>query len=84
MAGLNAVEVEAALQVVRRINSGGTTIVLIEHVMQVIVGVCDRAVVLHRGRVLAEGGPHEVLRDPGVMEAYLGRRYAEDAAAGDG
>jgi branched-chain amino acid transport system ATP-binding protein len=84
MAGLNAVEVEAALQVVRRINSGGTTIVLIEHVMQVIVGVCDRAVVLHRGRVLAEGGPHEVLRDPGVMEAYLGRRYAEHAAAGDG
>jgi branched-chain amino acid transport system ATP-binding protein len=84
MAGLNAVEVEAALEVVRGINAGGTTIVLIEHVMQVIVGVCDRAVVLHRGSVLAEGGPQDVLRDPRVMEAYLGRRYAEQAAAGTG
>jgi branched-chain amino acid transport system ATP-binding protein len=52
------------------------TIVLIEHVMRVIVGVCDRAIVLHFGQVLAEGVPREVLRDRRVIEAYLGERYA--------
>jgi branched-chain amino acid transport system ATP-binding protein len=83
MAGLNPVEVEAALEVVRRIRARGITIVLIEHVMQVIVGVCDRTVVLHRGGVLAQGSPREVLRDPLVLEAYLGRRYAQQTAAGD-
>jgi branched-chain amino acid transport system ATP-binding protein len=87
MAGLNRVEVEAALEVVRRIQASGVTVVLIEHVMQVIVGVCNRAVVLHQGRLLAQGRPDEVLRDPRVVEAYLGTRYAEQAAitdAGDG
>jgi branched-chain amino acid transport system ATP-binding protein len=83
MAGLNPVEVEAALEVVRRIRARGITIVLIEHVMQVIVGVCDRTVVLHRGGVLAQGSPQEVLRDPRVLEAYLGSRYAQQIAASD-
>ncbi len=78
MAGLNQVEVEQALAMVRRVRDGGVTIVLIEHVMKVIVGVCSRALVLNFGRTLVEGPPAEVLKDPRVIEAYLGQRYARD------
>jgi len=76
MAGLNAVEVDEALEMVRAVHASGVTIVLIEHVMRVVVGVCQRAVVLHFGQTLAEGVPSEVLRDQRVIEAYLGERYA--------
>jgi len=76
MAGLNPVEVDEALEMVRAVHATGVTIVLIEHVMRVIVGVCDRALVLHNGRVLAEGEPRTVLKDRRVIEAYLGERYA--------
>jgi branched-chain amino acid transport system ATP-binding protein len=61
---------------VRQVNRQGVTIVLIEHVMRVIVGVCTRALVLNFGRLLTEGKPEAVLRDPRVIEAYLGERYA--------
>jgi branched-chain amino acid transport system ATP-binding protein len=53
------------------------TVLLIEHVMRVIVGVCRRAVVLDFGQVLAEGEPEVVLRDERVIKAYLGERYAK-------
>jgi len=82
MAGLNPVEVDAALDVVRRIQASGVTIVLIEHVMRVVVGVCTRAVVLHMGQLLAEGSPQEVLRDRRVIEAYLGEKYARRVSGG--
>jgi branched-chain amino acid transport system ATP-binding protein len=78
MAGLNHVEVEQALGMIRRIRENGITIVLIEHVMKVIIGVCTRAIVLNFGRTLAEGPPQEVLKDQRVIEAYLGERYAKD------
>jgi branched-chain amino acid transport system ATP-binding protein len=78
MAGLNAVEVEQALEMIRRVRASGITIVLIEHVMKVIVGVCTRALVLNFGRTLVEGPPSDVLRDKRVIEAYLGERYAKD------
>ena len=81
MAGLNSVEVEQALEMIRRVRDGGITIVLIEHVMKVIVGVCTRALVLNFGRTLVEGPPAEVLRDRRVIEAYLGERYARDHQA---
>ena len=77
MAGLNPVEVEQALDMVRQVRDSGVTIVLIEHVMKVIVGVCTRAIVLNFGRPLAQGPPNEVLKDPRVIEAYLGERYAK-------
>jgi len=76
MAGLNPVEVDEALEVVRKVHAGGITIVLIEHVMRVVVGVCDRVIVLHMGQRLAEGTPDEVLQDRRVIEAYLGEKYA--------
>ncbi|HVH65238.1 MAG TPA: ABC transporter ATP-binding protein [Candidatus Acidoferrum sp.] len=76
MAGLNPVEVEQALDIVRRVRERGVTILLIEHVMKVIVGVCTRAIVLNFGRILVEGPPADVLKDKRVIEAYLGERYA--------
>ena len=80
MAGLNAVEVDEALQLVRQIHASNVTIVLIEHVMRVVVGVCTRAIVLHMGKFLVEGTPQAVLRDQRVVEAYLGEKYARRAA----
>ncbi len=82
MAGLNSVEVDEALEMVRAVHRSGVTIVLIEHVMRVVIGVCRRVVVLHFGETLAEGPPDEVLKDPRVIEAYLGERYARRAAGG--
>lgn len=76
MAGLNPVEIDSALEMVRTVNRSGVTIVLIEHVMRVIVGVCKRTVVLDFGQLLAEGPPQEVLKDRRVIEAYLGERFA--------
>jgi branched-chain amino acid transport system ATP-binding protein len=78
MAGLNHVEVDEALEMIRAVHRTGVTIVLIEHVMRVIVGVCERVVVLHFGKLLAEGNPQSVLRDRRVIEAYLGERYAKE------
>ena len=77
MAGLNSVEVDEALEMVRAVHATGVTVVLIEHVMRVIIGVCSRAVVLDFGQVLAEGTPDVVLRDERVIQAYLGERYAK-------
>jgi branched-chain amino acid transport system ATP-binding protein len=82
MAGLNPVEVDQALNMVREVHSRGITIVLIEHVMRVVVGVCDRAVVLNFGEVLAQGPPREVLNNQQVIEAYLGEKYAQRQARG--
>lgn len=83
MAGLNPVEVDEALEMVRKVHASGVTIVLIEHVMRVVVGVCKRAIVLHMGQFLAEGPPEQVLKDRRVIEAYLGEKYAQRMAAAE-
>jgi branched-chain amino acid transport system ATP-binding protein len=77
MAGLNNVEIDEALEMVRAVHATGVTVLLIEHVMRVIVGICRRAVVLDFGQVLAQGEPEVVLRDERVIQAYLGERYAK-------
>ncbi len=82
MSGLNHVEVDEALEMVRAVHASGVTVVLIEHVMQVIVGLCKRVIVLDVGKALADGPPDVVLNDHRVIEAYLGERYARRLRGG--
>ena len=79
MAGLHGREREKAIDLVRRINATGVTIILVEHVMQVVMGVCQRLVVLHYGENISEGTPQEITSDPNVIAAYLGESYVNDA-----
>lgn len=80
MAGLNPAETEEAIQLIRKINESGVTILLIEHIMQAVVSLCENVIVLHHGEKIAEGTPEEVMNDPYVMEVYLGIKK-EDAHA---
>ena len=73
LAGLNPAELEEAVVVLRRIRDRGTTIVMVEHLMRVVTGLAERIVVLDRGRKLADGPQGEVMNDPEVRRAYLGR-----------
>lgn len=72
MAGLNASEVVAALSLIKEIKNRGITILMIEHIMHAIMGVSDRIIVLHYGRMLAEGTPEEISKNKEVVEVYLG------------
>lgn len=72
MAGLNPSEMEESLDLVRRINKQGITIVFIEHVMKAVVSLCHRTLVLNEGRVLCDGNPEVVLKREDVIKAYIG------------
>ena len=74
LAGLNPVEIDNAVDVVRRIRRSGVSIVLVEHLLRVVNQLATRIVVLDHGLELAEGEPAVVMRDPAVVKAYLGRQ----------
>ncbi|TMB03095.1 MAG: ABC transporter ATP-binding protein [Deltaproteobacteria bacterium] len=74
MAGLTHVEVDEVVELIKKIREKGVTILVIEHVMKAIRRLADRLLVLHHGQQIAEGRTDEVLRDPRVVEAYLGKR----------
>jgi branched-chain amino acid transport system ATP-binding protein len=72
MAGLNPTEVAQAMELVTRIRDQGITVFMIEHVMKAIMSVCDRIMVLHHGKKIAEGTPQEIATSRTVVEVYLG------------
>ena len=72
MAGLNPVEVDEAMALVRKIRDSGITVLMIEHVMKAIMSICDRIIALHHGESIAEGTPDQVANNPQVIEVYLG------------
>jgi branched-chain amino acid transport system ATP-binding protein len=73
LAGLTPTELREAIALVRRIHEGGVTIVIVEHIMEVIMTLTRRVLVFNQGRVIASGTPEDVVRDDAVIEAYLGR-----------
>ena len=80
VAGMNSAEKVELMGEIRRISGRGYTIFLIEHDMRFVMGLCDRVAVLNFGRIIAEGAPDEIQRNPDVIEAYLGRDDADEAA----
>lgn len=75
MAGLNPTELAEAMELVKKIQEKGITIVIVEHVMKAIMGICDRIIVLDYGKKIAEGTPKEITNNKKVIEVYLGEAH---------
>lgn len=73
--GLTPTEMDEVMEVVRKVRESGITVVVIEHNMRVVMGVCERIMVLNFGKKIAEGTPEEIARNEEVIKAYLGERF---------
>jgi branched-chain amino acid transport system ATP-binding protein len=75
LAGLTPAELQQAITLVRRIHGMGITLVIVEHIMEVIMTLARRVLVFHQGHVIAQGRPEDVVKDEAVIEAYIGRSH---------
>jgi len=78
LTGLTPKESDEAIALVKLINKQGITILMVEHIMRVIMGLCDTVTVLHHGEKICEGSPGEVCSDKHVINVYLGKKFAFD------
>ena len=79
MAGLNATETNEAIELIKKIRSRGITLIVVEHVMEVIMSISERVVVFDSGKKIGEDPPDQIIKNPRVIEAYLGESYRREA-----
>lgn len=84
VAGLNLSEVEDMMGLITTINNEGVTVIMIEHIMKVVMGISHRVIVLDRGALIANDLPELVAHDPHVIAAYLGSRFGNKNKGGEG
>jgi len=75
LTGLTLKESDEAIELIKLINKQGVSVLIVEHVMRVIMGLCDRVVVLHHGEKICEGTPKQVVCNENVVNVYLGKQF---------
>lgn len=80
VAGATPSEAGEMVQLVKKVRDRGITVLIVEHVMKVIMGLSDRVIVMDNGQLIADGRPEEVVRQPAVLKAYFGERYVDASA----
>ncbi len=75
LTGLTPKESDEAIELIKTINKQGVTVLIVEHVMRVIMGLCSRVIVLNHGEKICEGSPKSVVCDENVVKVYLGKRF---------